>query len=310
MEKPIFMQAPMDGVSDFVFREMLLGLKACPHVFFTEFTSLKELIANNNEAYRRLKIAGDKVPTVAQVWSKTPEDYYKGALLISKMGFNGIDINMGCPSKKMIKKGCCSAFILDKIKATECISALKEGSGEGITVSLKTRIGFHDPDESWLEFILEQDMDFITLHARTVNQMSFGEPRWEYVKLLVNMRNKAQKKTLIFGNGDVSSISQAHKLIENNLCDGVMMGRALVKNPFLFFEENMVDKSEILKFLSDYLQKFIDFYNRNRNFEELKKIIKYNMKNFERNEVLSVITAKTQDECLESLAKLLEKYET
>ena len=165
--------------------------------------------------------------------------------LIADLGFDGIDINMGCPDKSIEKQGSGASMIKNPKLAKEIILAAKRGvKDKQIPVTVKTRVGYNrDELDSWISNILEASPAVITVHARTRKEMSKVPANWDYVKRAVEIRNKVQseliasgtKHTLIFGNGDVVSISDAYKKYKDSSCDGVMIGRAIFGNPWLFY---------------------------------------------------------------------------
>src|ERR1035437_8597818 len=150
LDKPIFILAPMDGVTDTVFRQIVAGVGR-PDVFFTEFVPVDAILSKGKEEIlKSLQYSEIERPIVAQIWGSDPDKFYKVAKLISKLKFDGIDINMGCPDKNTIKKGACSALIKNPKLAQEIIQATIKGAN-GLPVSVKTRIGFNKIDmESWV----------------------------------------------------------------------------------------------------------------------------------------------------------------
>jgi tRNA-dihydrouridine synthase len=238
--KPIFCLAPMEDVTDTVFRQIVQNCGK-PDVMFTEFTNCEGMQSSGQDKLiHRLKFNPIEKPLVAQVWGITPNDYYKTAQLILKMGFDGIDINMGCPVKKIIKQGACSALIQNPTLAKEIYIATKEGVKSEIPVSIKTRIGFNEiQTEDWIGFLLEKcQPEVLTIHGRTVKELSKSENHWNEIGKAVKLKNEIQKKfkekTLILGNGDVNSLAMAKQKIEECELDGVMIGRAIFHNPWVF----------------------------------------------------------------------------
>jgi tRNA-dihydrouridine synthase len=237
---PIFSLAPMEDVTDTVFRRLIKSCGA-PDLFYTEFTNCEGMQSSgSSKLSHRLIYDKSEKPIIAQVWGITPEDYYNTAGLILKMGFDGLDINMGCPVKKIIKQGACSALIKNPNLAKEIYLASKEGVKNKIPVSIKTRIGFDKIEtEEWIGFLLSQvKPEVLTIHGRTVKQLSKVPNNWDEIAKAVELKNQIQKqdqtKTLIFGNGDVLSLQEAHEKVKKYSLDGVMIGRGIFKNPFLF----------------------------------------------------------------------------
>jgi tRNA-dihydrouridine synthase len=177
-------------------------------------------------------------PIVAQLFSSKPENMRQACKLVAELGFDGIDINMGCPDKTIEKQGCGSAMIKTPDVAIAVIKAAKAGitdAGKNIPLSVKTRVGYsRDEIDTWVKTVLEQDIAALTIHARTRKDLSQVPANWDYVKRVVELRNKVAPNTLIIGNGDVSDMNNGIKKSEQTGCDGIMIGRALFGNPWIF----------------------------------------------------------------------------
>lgn len=250
--------APMEDVTDTVFRRIVAscgqrdiiledqrGKKAGqPDVYFTEFTNCDGIMSiGQSRVIHRLKYIESERPLVAQVWGKTPENYFQTAKLITDLGFDGIDINMGCPERNVIKQGACSALIKNQPLAKKIVEAVKAGVGGKIPVSIKTRIGFNELDtENWTSFLLGQDIQALTLHGRTVKELSEAPVHWDEIAKVVRYRNDKKIATKIIGNGDILSWSQADEKIQNIGLDGVMIGRGVFKNPYIFNRSVLQDE--------------------------------------------------------------------
>lgn len=234
---PFFVLAPMDDVTDTVFRQ-LIASTAAPDLFFTEFVNVDALQSAGRQAtLPRLQHEPTEKPLIAQIWGKTPENYYKSAKDIVAMGFDGVDINMGCPAKDVVANGCCSALINNRELALEIIQATKEGSGS-LPVSVKTRLGFNVVDYSWHEFLLNQKLNALSIHGRTKKQMSKVPADWAAIGEVVKLRDKLSPTTKIIGNGDVETRTQGLELAKKYKVDGIMIGRGVFTDPFLFAEES------------------------------------------------------------------------
>lgn len=233
LPKPFFVLAPMDDVTDTVFRQ-LIATTAAPDLFFTEFVNVDALQSPGRQAtLPRLKYGKSETPIIAQIWGKTPENYYKSAKDIAAMGFDGIDINMGCPAKDVVSNGCCSALINNRELAAEIIQATREGAGS-LPLSVKTRLGFNEVDYSWHEFLLGQKLNALTIHGRTKKQMSKVPADWDAIERVRMLRDTLSPTTLIIGNGDVQTRQHGMELAEKHGLDGVMVGRGIFHDPYLF----------------------------------------------------------------------------
>lgn len=238
LKKPIFCLAPMADVTDCAFR-ILIAKYGKPDIFFTEFVSVDGLVsAGYNKLLIDLKYFEAERPIVAQIFGNKIENFEKVARMLVKMGFDGIDINMGCPVKKIINQSSCSALIKTPDLAKEIILATKRGA-PNIPVSVKTRIGFNKIEiDTWIPKILEAEPAALTVHLRTVKEMSSVPAHWELMKRIVEIRDKIAPNTLIIGNGDVLNLEDAKQKVKEYGCDGVMLGRAIFGNPWLFSGRN------------------------------------------------------------------------
>lgn len=224
----------MDDVTDTVFRRIIADT-AAPDLFFTEFVNVDGLQSPGREKIiHKLQYTDAERPLVAQVWGKNPENYRKTAAEIKDMGFAGIDINMGCPAKPVVQNGCCSALIYNRELAGDIIAAVRAGVGSDFPVSVKTRIGFGQIDLTWIEYLLQQDIDMLTVHGRTVREMSKVPAHWDIVGEVVKLRDRIAPKVLIVGNGDVVSRAQGEELAAQHGLDGIMIGRGVFHDPYVF----------------------------------------------------------------------------
>lgn len=251
LPKPFFALAPMADVTDAAFRQIICKYsrhgkpQGGPDVFWTEFVSADGLVSRGKDALMKdLMFTEVERPIVAQLFSSNPENMKEASRICAELGFDGIDINMGCPDRAIEKQGCGSAMIKTPDIAQKVIQAAKDGialAGKDIPVSVKTRIGYNTNEiNTWIPFLLKQQISALTLHARTRKEMSKVPARWEHVKEVVEIRNTLGVDTVIIGNGDVTDVVDGlHKARESG-CDGVMVGRALFGNPWLFDKSRAV----------------------------------------------------------------------
>lgn len=234
LPKPFFALAPLDDVSDTVFRRLILEC-AKPDLLFTEFTNVDALQSAGRKAtLRRLDFDKSEQPIIAQIWGKNPDNFKKTAEECTQRGFMGVDLNMGCPIKHVVKNGCCSALINDREKAKQIIDSTKSGLGKDMSFSVKTRIGFKDIDLSWIEFLLKQDLDMLIVHLRTVKEMSKVPAHWEVMAEIKQLRDKISPETKLVGNGDIKSRTHGSSLASQYSIDGIMIGRGVFQDPFVF----------------------------------------------------------------------------
>lgn len=284
LKPPFTVLAPMDGVTDVVFRSIINNLGR-PDVYFTEFTSCEGLLSKGSEAaLQRLRTFPREMPVVAQVWGLHPENFYKAAKLVRSMGFAGIDINMGCPDRQVIKKGACSALIKNPDLAKEIIDATRRGAGEDFPVSVKTRIGFSSIDlEGWVKFLLTQNLVALTLHLRTVKEMSKVPAHWELMGQIVELKNQIAPNTILIGNGDVTSLKEVYQKYEQFGNEGFMIGRGIFQNPWMFNPKMDIEKVSIetrLKLYEAHINLFAKTWGELKNPAIIKKFCKTYINSF------------------------------
>lgn len=282
LPRPFTVLAPMENVTDFAFREIVAAHLPKPDVLFTEFTNVEALTSEGfGKTIPRLKFSQKQRPIVAQIWGVNPNAFYESAKVVQKLKYDGIDINMGCPVQDVVKGGAGAAMINNPNLVKEIISAVKKGANE-LPISIKTRIGVKEVvTTEWITFLLEQKIDALTIHGRTANQMSKGMANWEEIKKAVRIRNKIAPETLIIGNGDVESYHQVLDFQKKFKVDGVMIGRGIFKNPWIF---GHTPQEHTKKEHINILLKHIDL-NRG-NFEPMKKFFKMYINNFKGASIL------------------------
>jgi len=235
LRKPIIVLAPMADVTDCAFREMI-ATYGKPDVMWTEFVSADGLFRGGYDKLKYDLIFNTKEkPLVAQFFTSNPEYMEEAGKLAVEMGFDGLDINMGCPDRSIEQQGCGSAMIKNPAKAREIIRAAQKGVDGKIPVSVKTRLGYNtDQLEEWLPELLAENPAVVTLHARTRKQMSKVPAQWERITRAVQIRDEASSGTLIFGNGDILTPEDAFAIAQKTGADGVMIGKGIFGKPWLF----------------------------------------------------------------------------
>ncbi|MDO8429251.1 MAG: tRNA-dihydrouridine synthase [Candidatus Daviesbacteria bacterium] len=310
LKKPIICLAPMDEVTDVVFREVVADI-ARPDVFFTEFTNVDALNSKGRETQiRRLEYTENQRPIVAQIWGLKPENYFKIAKELQEMGFDGIDINMGCPDKSIRKSGSCSSLIENRNLALEVITATKEGAGD-LPVSVKTRLGVREiQTEDWIGFLLLQKLQAITIHGRTVKEMSKVPTHWDEIGRAVNLKNKIAPQTIIIGNGGVKNYLEATQRVLEFGVDGVMIGTGIFQDIFALSKAGDTEEShkveEMLQLLLLHGQLFEETWGDTKKFLTLRKFFKIYIHGFEG---ASELRGKLMEvENLEQTKMIVEKY--
>ncbi|MFA6256883.1 MAG: tRNA-dihydrouridine synthase [Candidatus Paceibacterota bacterium] len=281
LKKPIFCLAPMADVTDCAFRKMIAH-HGKPDIFWTEFVSADGLA--HPEAREKLlidlKYSETEHPIVAQIFGSNADNIREASALCKKLGFDGIDINMGCPDRLIEKQGSGAAMIKTPAKAREIIRAAKEGAG-GLPVSVKTRIGYNKNEiDKWVSELLSEDIAALTVHLRTRKEMSNVPAHWDLMKSVIEIRNKINPKILILGNGDAESVADAKNKIEETGCDGVMLGRAIFGNPWLFAGRTPSLK-EKLEVMIEHTKLFEELLGGLKNFAIMKKHYKAYVNGFD-----------------------------
>lgn len=280
LPRPFFILAPMEAVTDVVFRHVV-AKAASPDVYFSEFTNATGWVHAGEKAIGgRLVKTDDEHPIVAQVWGGEPGDMATLANHCKALGFDAIDINMGCPAKSAVKSGG-SALIRDPKLAAEAIAAAKTA---GLPVSVKTRLGYSSLDErhEWITHLLKQDIVALTIHLRTKKEMSKVDAHWELMQEIRELRDKIAPQTFIIGNGDVRDRVHGLELVEQTGIDGVMIGRGIFHNPWAFeisVTNHTVDERFAL------LRTQLDLYDQyseltKRPFDTLKRFFKIYVRDF------------------------------
>lgn len=310
LPKPFFVLAPMDDVTDTAFRQVIADCTR-PDLSMTEFVNVDGLQSPGRERLlHKLKFTPMEQPLIAQVWGKNPENYYKTAQDIVRMGFAGLDINMGCPVKAVVQNGCCSALINNRGLTGEIIQAAREGAHSidpNFPISVKTRLGFKDVDLSWQKYLLGFKLNMLTVHGRTVSQMSKVPTNWDLIGEVVRLRTSLAPETLIVGNGDVKDRAHGATLAEKHGVDGIMIGRGIFDDPYAFAKESPwqgLDKQARLDLYTKHVKLFLTAYPYGeRKLHTLNKFCKVYIQGFPGAKELreKLMNAETAEELLKML---------
>lgn len=301
LPRPFFALAPMEAVTDVVFRHVI-NSAGRPDIFFTEFTSSAGYCSpkGRHSTKGRLTFTDDEQPIVAQIWGNDVDQFREMAVDLKDMGFAGIDINMGCPVTNVAGKGCGSGLIREPKLAAELIAATKES---GLPVSVKTRLGYTHLDEwkTWLTHLLKQDIVNLTIHLRTRKEMSKVDAHFELISDIKKLRDEVAPKTLITINGDIRDRQHGEELVKQYGIDGVMIGRGVFHNPFAFEKNNREHSREELVALLIMQLDLHDEYSTEsepRKFDPLKRFFKIYIRNFDGASELreKLMHTKTTDE--------------
>ncbi|MDK2899022.1 MAG: hypothetical protein PWQ10_209 [Patescibacteria group bacterium] len=283
LPKPFFAMAPMEAVSDVVFRHVI-AYAAKPDLFFTEFVNASSFCSEKgiDSTKGRLAFTDDERPIIAQIWGNKPDEFAKMSKSLAKMGFAGVDINMGCPDKAVVRNLSGSALIRTPELAAELITATKTS---GLPVSIKTRLGDTRIDQwnIWIAHILKQNIANLTIHLRTRKEMSKVGAHFELIPEIKKLRDKIAPQTLLTINGDIRDRQHGLELAKQYNIDGIMIGRGLFNNPFAFETKRTGHtRDELLQLLNLQLD-LHDKYSielEPRKFDPLKRFFKIYIREF------------------------------
>lgn len=282
LPRPLVVMAPMADVTDPAFRA-LIATSGKPSVTWTEFVSadglyytreVKKIPDAENPLMRDLQFTEAERPIVAQIFSSKPEMIAYAAKLVEELGFDGVDLNMGCPDTSIEKQGAGACLIKTPELAVELINAAKAATK--LPVSVKTRVGYNtEVLDTWLPMLLGAEPSAITLHLRTRKEMSLVPARWELMTKAVAIRDGLGSSIPLIGNGDVQDLDDAEKKVAETGCDGVMIGRGMFGNPWIFAGRKGSEVTREEKFAA-LVQLARDFERLSppKSFHILKKHIK------------------------------------
>lgn len=283
LEKPFFALAPMEDVTNTVFRHVV-QTAARPDLFFTEFTNVSAFCHPEGQmsVRGRLAFTEDEKPLLAHIWGNKAEEYEQMSFALKDMGFSGIDLNMGCPVKNVVKTYNGSGLIKKPELAAKLIEAAKVS---GLPVSVKTRLGYSDLDEAytWLPHLLKQDIVNLSIHLRTRDEMSDYPAHYEYIPDILKMRDEIAPDTLITINGDIANRQAGLDLVEKYPgIDGIMIGRGIFQDPFAFEKEPRKHKAseliDLFRLHLDLFDKFQEEYE-DAKFLPLRRFFKIYVRN-------------------------------
>lgn len=281
--------APMADVTDQAFRRIIAKYSrhgevgGGPDVFWTEFVSADGLMSPGRAALMvDLKFSENEHPIVAQIFGTNLQKLEDTARLCVELGFDGIDINFGCPEKNIVKSGGGSGAIRNPEYSVEVIRAVQRGTQGKIPVSVKTRLGFNrDEVETWIPKLLETGLAALTVHFRTRKEMSAVPARWERMSRIKVLRDKISPDTVLIGNGDVETLEVGRVLAKKYGADGVMIGRGIFGNPWLFDQEKKeIPLEEKLSVMLEHTKLYTDLLPM-KNFNIMKKHYKAYVNGFD-----------------------------
>jgi nifR3 family TIM-barrel protein len=310
LKKPIVCLAPMAGVTDSAMRRVMTRLGK-PDLCFTEFVSTAGLCsAGRDELMGDLDFHADEHPIIAQIFGCVPDQFERCAALVASLGFDGVDINMGCPDKKVQKQRSGAMLMQDLPLAIKIVEATKRGAGD-LPVSVKTRIGYHEEDlEEILKHLLETEPAAISIHWRTKKQMYRGSARWELAPRAVDLVRSHGGDTLLIGNGDVRSLQQAYDIAEETGVDGVMIGRRIFSNPWVFNPEvtfESITHFQRIEALRAHLDFFDECFEDRKHFLMIRKYVRSYINGFRGAKELRIALQTAPS--IESMRGILSDFE-
>lgn len=285
--------SPMDGITDEAFRLTQCHVSK-PDLLFTEFVSAEGLAHNAIKLFDQLLFSEEERPIIGQLFGKDPEAFYIASIILCHLGFDGIDINMGCPAKTVTQHGSGAALIGKPELVSTIIKSVQKAvadftSGKtkigdiGLkqktleivetlhatsllptipTISVKTRLGISESTiDTWIPLLLSHNLDFLTVHGRTLKQGYSGLADWNEINKVSLMCQASN--TPFIGNGDIVSLSQAKEYIEKYHLSGVLIGRATMGNPWVF-SDHTPSWSDKFKVMVYHTQKFVEVFPTRR----------------------------------------------
>jgi len=295
----------MEDVTDIAFRQVVEEV-APADLYFTEFMNVDAYGTKGwPSVSRRLMKRDEEKRTIAQIWGSDLKKFTLVAQELQKRGFAGIDINMGCPVKKVVARNQGGGMIRVPETASQVIKAVQAGAGD-LPVSVKTRIGVEKIiTEAWVTHLLQHDLAALTIHARTVKEQSAVPAHWDQIKLAAELRDKLAPNTLLLGNGDVEDRQHAEKLCKESGADGVMIGRGIFHNIAAFAQEpTRLSPEESLKVAKRHFELY-DEYKPSTPFGAFKKFFKVYVHGFDGAAELRTELNQTQSK--DEIRAILEK---
>ncbi len=307
LPRPFFVLAPMANVTDAAFR-CLIAKYGKPDVMYTEFVSANGLVsAGQKKLLIDLKYSIKEQPLVAQLFTAEPNKMYEAAKIVQQLGFAGLDINMGCPDKNVVKQGAGAALINQNKLAQKLIHAAKLGAPK-LPISVKTRIGQTKNDlTTWLPTLLKAKPAAIIIHGRTKKEMSKVDAHWDTIKQAVEMAKGSG--VLIIGNGDVKNLADGKLKAKQTGCAGIMIGRAVFGNPWLFnkkIDYQTIKPSKKLKVMLEHTKLFEKLLGQDKSFHIMRKHYKAYTSGFDGAKELRIKLMQT--ESLKEVEKIVKKF--
>lgn len=287
LKQPITALAPMEDVTDTSFRETILRISNPERlkVIYTEFTNTDGLChpIGRPRVSHRLYVSDSEsklinesgVKLVAQIWGANPEKFREAVEHMEEdYQFDGYDINMGCPVKKITKHGACSALIGTPALAREIIQAVKGATAKPVSVKTRTGLRQHNTAE-WLSEVFAESPEAVILHARTKKDESKVDADWEQFHIARQVRDELAPGTPLLGNGDIFSWKDIEIISRKYGLDGSMIGRGIFHNPWMFSTHgSCTSPDDSLSLLWLHTRLFMSAWGDRKHFLILRRFFK------------------------------------
>lgn len=302
-----FFLAPMAGYTDYVFRRLCRRFGA--GLLTTELVSAAALARMIKKTYRYMEHKEDEHPISLQIFGNNEDDFKKAIELTDLNGFSFIDINMGCPTKKVVKNNGGAGLLTDIDKMISILNSVKTVSP--LPVSVKIRLGFKRGEGGETERALalkENGACFLTLHGRYASDLYRGNADWEKIG---KIKEALGENYILIGNGDIKSREDAEKVFENYKVDGIMIGRAAIGNPWIFSELNKIfeEEKQIDKNLKNIIKEHVngccEFYGEISGIHFMRKFIMKYLAGYKMENKIELMKCESKDKLFELLDKLI-----
>ncbi|MCK9597179.1 tRNA-dihydrouridine synthase [Candidatus Pacearchaeota archaeon] len=317
--RPFFALAPMSDVTDIAFRQMIAKksrhgkIGGGPDVFWTEFVSADGLASEEGRKNLlfNLKFSKKEKPIIAQIFGSHPEKIKIASEIILDLGFDGIDINMGCPDRSVEKQGAGASLMKNPKLARKIIRSAIEGVRGKIPVSVKTRIGYNKIEyKKWLSEIIKEDISALTIHLRTRKELSDVPAHWELAREIVDFVWSQKRDLILIGNGDIKTKEEGIEFAQKSGFDGIMIGRGIFGNPWFFDSKKKKEISvkEKLTALLEHIKIFDKelLKKGHKNFAVMKKHFKAYVNGFGGAKELRVKLMNTNN--FKEVEKIIKNY--
>ena len=302
-----FFLAPMAGYTDYIFRRLCRRFGA--GLLTTELVSAAALARMIKKTYRYMEHKEDEHPISLQIFGNNEDDFKKAIELTDLKGFSFIDINMGCPTKKVVKNNGGAGLLTDIDKMISILNAVKTVST--LPVSVKIRLGFKRGEGGETERALalkENGACFLTLHGRYASDLYRGNSDWEKIG---KIKEALGENYILIGNGDIKSREDAEKVFENYKVDGIMIGRAAIGNPWIFSELNKIFEEEkridknLKNIIKEHVNGCCEFYGEISGIHFMRKFIMKYLNGYRMENKIELMKCESKDKLFELLDELI-----